>query len=77
MIHCIYRIIQCICSVSALSPDTLRYNTYCIRCIGVQIQWIQCVSAPGPDTVDTYRACRVMGRVAARIMNNYMNLGDG
>ena len=25
----------------------------------VQIQWIQVVSAPGPDTVDTYRTCRL------------------
>ena len=44
--------------VSALGPDTVRYNTYCIYCIWVQIQWIQPVSAPGPDTVDTYRTCR-------------------
>ena len=32
-IHCISVLIQCICSVSALTPDTLRYNTYCIHCI--------------------------------------------
>ena len=51
-IQCIYCIIQCIHSVSDSSPDTLRYNTYCIHCISTrysgyglyqpldQIQWI-------------------------------------
>ena len=28
----------------------------------VQIQWIQVVSAPGPDTVDTYRTTRIRYR---------------
>ena len=54
-IHCISVLIQCICSVSALTPDTLRYNTYCIHCIWsrysgyrlyqplVQIRWIRIV----------------------------------
>ena len=52
-IQCIYCIIQCIHSVSGSSPDTLRYNTYCIHCISTrysgyglyqpldQIQWIR------------------------------------
>ena len=51
--QCIYCIIQCIHSVSDSSPDTLRYNTYCIHCISTrysgyglyqpldQIQWIR------------------------------------
>ena len=34
--------------------------------IRVQIQWIQPVSAPGPDTVDTYRVCRVPRAVQER-----------
>ena len=57
-IRCGYSQIRIVSAVSALGPDTVRYNTYCIYCIWVQIQWIQPVSAPGPDTVDTYRTCR-------------------
>ena len=45
----------------------MRYNTGCIYCITVQIQWIQPVSASGPDTVDTYRTCRFLLRVFGRI----------
>ena len=52
-IRCGYSQIRIVSAVSALGPDTVRYNTYRIYCIWVQIQWIQSVSAPGPDTVDT------------------------
>ena len=60
-IRCGYSQIRIVSAVSALGSDTVRYNTYCIYCFWVQIQWIQPVSAsaPGPDTVDTYRTCRV------------------
>ena len=51
-------IIQCIQSVSASSPDTMRYNTYCITVSLSRYSGYSSVSALGPDTVDTYRTCR-------------------